>query len=174
MYYIVKYWKGVCLLSVLFIEAKPNEAKELSELRRRVWATTYRGIYPDEKIDEFDYPFHNEKDFMRITSDEYEVYFITESGEKAGYLVLQKTKPMLYVQSLYLLEEFCGIGFGRKAFEFIRDYCRRNGYRKFYLGCHPQNIRALGFYEKMGGTITARDEGHEHNEENSVKIEFEV
>lgn len=174
MYYKVNSKKGLKILSVLFIEAKPDEAKELSELRHRVWATTYRGIYPDKKIDKFDYAFHNEKDFMRITSDEYEVFFITEESEKIGYLILQKTNPLLYVQSLYLIEKFRGMGYGRKSFDFIRDYCRRSGYRKFYLGCHPQNIKALGFYGKMGGIITARDEGHEHNEENSVRIEFEV
>lgn len=157
-----------------FIKAKPEEAKELSELRRKVWKTTYRGIYPDEIIDNFDYAFHNEKDFLRITSDEFEVFFICEGQEKIGYLILQKKRPLLYVQSLYLIEEFRKKGIGRKAFEIIRGFCRENGYDKFYLGCHPQNQNALGFYEKMGGIITARDEGHENNRENSVTIEFEV
>ena len=159
---------------VKFIEAKPGEEKELSELRRKVWATTYRGIYPDEIIDNFDYPMHNEKDFLRITSDEYIVYFITEENEKIGYLILQKKRPLLYVQSLYLLEDFRGKGIGRTAFGMIRSFCKENGYDKFYLGCHPQNEKALGFYEKMGGNITERDEGHENNRENSVRIEFEI
>lgn len=158
----------------LFIKAKPNEAKELSKLRKKVWASTYRGIYPDEIIDNFDYAFHNEKDYFRITSDEYEVFFICEGDEKFGYLILQKKRPMLYIQSLYLIEEFQGKGIGKKAFEVIREFCRKNGYQKFYLGCHPQNKNALGFYSKMGGIITERDEGHENNRENSFKIEFEV
>ena len=159
---------------VSFIIAKPNEAKELSELRQKVWNTTYRGIYPDDIIDNFDYDFHNKKDHFRITSDDFLVYFITEENEKIGYLILEKKRPMLYVQSLYLLEGFRGKGIGRKAFEIIRGFCRENGYKEFYLGCHPQNEKALGFYERMGGVITERDEGHENNKENSVRIEFEV
>ena len=159
---------------VSFIIAKPNEAKELSELRQKVWNTTYRGIYPDDIIDNFDYDFHNKKDYFRITSDDFLVYFITEENEKIGYLILEKKRPLLYVQSLYLLEGFRGKGIGRKAFEMIRGFCKENGYKRFYLGCHPQNEKALGFYEKMGGVITERDEGHKNNKENSVKIEFDV
>lgn len=160
-------------MSVLFEKALPKEVKELSELRRRVWATTYRGIYPDKMIDEFDYPFHNAKDLMRIESPDFTVYFIKKNGEKIGYLILQK-KEILYIQSLYLLEEHRGKGIGKKAFEKIREYCLENGYSRFCLGCHPENEKALGFYLKMGGTITSRDEGHENNEENSLKIEFEL
>ncbi len=161
-------------MSVSFIKAKPEEAKELSELRRRVWETTYRGIYPDEIIDNFDYAMHNEKDLFRITSDEYAVFFITEENKKIGYLILQKKRPLLYVQSLYLLEDFRGKGIGKTAFGIIRNFCRENGYERFYLGCHPQNEKALGFYAKIGGIITERDEGHENNRENSVRIEFEA
>lgn len=160
-------------MPVSFVIAKPEEAKELSELRRKVWSTTYRGIYPDTMIDNFDYPLHNAKDLMRITSDDFTVYFITENGKKIGYLILQKKEP-LYVQSLYLLEGWRGKGIGRSAFDKIRSHCRENGFDRFYLGCHPQNEKALGFYLKMGGVITARDEGHEHNEENSLRIDFEV
>ncbi|MBQ7875309.1 MAG: GNAT family N-acetyltransferase [Oscillospiraceae bacterium] len=160
-------------MSVSFVTARPEEAKELSELRRKVWSTTYRGIYPDDMIDNFDYPMHNAKDLTRITAEDFTVYFITENGEKIGYLILQK-KEILYVQSLYLLENFRGKGIGRAAFEKIREFCRKNGYDRFYLGCHPQNEKAIGFYLKMGGVITARDEGHEHNEENSIRIDFEI
>ena len=152
---------------------KPEEARELSELRCKAWRTTYRGIFSDELLNKFDFDFHDERNRMWIHSEKFEVYFIMENSQKIGYLILQKKEP-LYVQSLYLLEEFRGKGIGRKVIEFVRDYCRGNGYSGFYLGCHPQNVRALGFYEKMGGVITARDEGHENNHENSVRLEFVV
>jgi len=160
-------------LSVSFRIAEPFEYKELSSLRQKVWATTYRGIYPDDIIDNFDYAFHNEKDLFRITSDEFTVYFIEEENEKIGYLILQK-KDILYVQSLYLLKEHRGKGIGKLAFEKIRGFCKEKGYKRFYLGCHPQNEKALGFYLKMGGVITSRDEGHENNRENNVRIDFKV
>ena len=160
-------------MKVEFVFAKPEEAHFLSEMRRKVWLTTYRGIYPDKLIDEFDYEFHNSKNLFMINSEEFSVYFIFAENEIAGYLILQHKKP-LYVQSLYLLPEFQRKGIGRKTFEFIRENCRKEGTKKFYLGCHPENKNALGFYEKMGGAIAEKDIGHENNRENSFKIEFEI
>lgn len=160
-------------MEIEFVFVKPEEARFLSEMRRKVWLTTYRGIYPDKLLDEFDYEFHNNKNLRMINSEEFSVYFITADGEKAGYLILQYRNP-LYVQSLYLLSDFRGKEIGRKTFEFIRENCRKIGIKKFYLGCHPENKNALGFYEKMGGIITEKDIGHENNMENSYKIEFET
>lgn len=160
-------------MSTAFVPAKPEEAHLLSEFRQKVWATTYRGIYPDDLIDNFDFPAHDARNLDWINSGEYLVFFIIENGEKAGYLILQPKNP-LYVQSLYLLPEFRGKGIGKTAFTFIRSFCREKGIENFYLGCHPQSEKALGFYLKMGGIITARDEGHENNRENSLKIEFTV
>ncbi|MBQ7937481.1 MAG: hypothetical protein IJ283_03150 [Oscillospiraceae bacterium] len=50
----------------------------------------------------------------------------------------------------------------------------RKGKKRFYLCCHPQNEKALGFYDAMGGVITERDEGHENNRENNIRIEFDT
>ena len=160
-------------MEINFVFVKPEEAEFLSEMRRKVWLTTYRGIYPDKMLDEFDFKFHNNKNLGMINSDEFSVYFIIAGKERAGYLILQHKNP-LYVQSLYLLSDFRGKGIGRKTFEFIRENCRKKEIEKFYLGCHPENKSALGFYEKMGGVITEKETGHENNEENSFKIEFEI
>ncbi len=152
---------------------KPEEAQELSELRRRVWLTTYRGIFPDHMIDQFDHTFHNERDRMRIESDQYAVYFIMEGTEKIGYLILQLKDP-LRLMSLYILKEHQHKGIGSHIFAFVRGYCRDRAIARFTLDCHPDNSGALAFYAKMGGVITQRDEGHEHNEENGVRLEFVV
>ena len=41
-------------MSVEFRRASPEDARLLAETRRRAWDTTYRGIYPDAMIDEYD------------------------------------------------------------------------------------------------------------------------
>lgn len=110
-------------MEVSLKEALPAEAHELSQFRQKVWDTTYRGIYPDEIIDDFDYGFHDKRNLLWINSEEFSVYFILAGGEKAGYLIMQE-KETPYVQSLYLLESFRGKGIGKKVFGFIKDYCR--------------------------------------------------
>ena len=158
-------------MEISFVPVKPEEAHLLSEFRRKVWAKTYRGIYPDKLIDEFDFGFHDSKNLFMINSEEYSVYFITADGKKAGYLILQHKIP-LYIQSLYLLPDFQRKGIGRKIFSLVREHCRKNKIEKFYLCCQPENKNALAFYEKMGGKITEKDIGHENNCENNFKIEF--
>ena len=160
-------------MEIFFIPIKPEEAHFLSEMRRKVWLTTYRGIYPDKMLDEFDYDFHDSKNLFMINSEEFSPYFIFADGKIAGYLILQHKDP-LYVQSLYLLSEFRRKGLGKKAFDFIRENCRKNNIQKFYLGCHPENENALAFYKKMGGVVTEKDLGHQNNNENSLKIEFKA
>ena len=41
-----------------FVPAQPEDAARIGRLRQRCWAATYRGVYPDEMIDQFDYAWH--------------------------------------------------------------------------------------------------------------------
>ncbi len=160
-------------MDISITPAAPEEAQELSKLRHQVWQTTYRGIYPDEMIDHFDYAFHNRMDLMRIRSEDYMVYFLTADEEKAGYLVLKKGEPFRLL-SLYLLPQYRGMGIGSMAFRFVRDYCRSNGIPIFVLDCHPENTDALAFYRKMGGVVTKWDAGHAQKEEDEAELRFAV
>ena len=46
----------------MFIEAAEADALTIIALRRRIWDTTYRGIYPDSMIDDFDWDWHKERE----------------------------------------------------------------------------------------------------------------
>ncbi len=160
-------------MDISFVLAQLDEAEELSELRRRVWETTYRGIYPDDMIDNFDYAFHNERNRLFIQSNHFVVCFITLGEMKIGYLVLQKKVPF-HLLSLYLLKDYRRKGIGTEVFRFVRRYCAERGISEFDLDCHPDNLAALAFYQKMGGVITKYDIGYENNNENTVQLTFTV
>ena len=49
-------------MNVEFRRASPEDARLLAETRRRAWDTTYRGIYPDAMIDEYDLEAHTARD----------------------------------------------------------------------------------------------------------------
>ena len=38
----------------MFVEAAKEDAAAIIALRHQIWGTTYRGIYPDDMIDNFD------------------------------------------------------------------------------------------------------------------------
>lgn len=156
-----------------FISIQESEVSTLGVLRQKAWAATYRGIYPDEMIDQFDYEWHREKDLLRFRNPAYRNWFIAIDGEKVGYLTLRHGEPML-LQSLYLLPQMQNQGLGRQAFKFIDRYCLERGISVFRCHCQPDNQNAIGFYEKMGGVVVGHDKGNEERWQDSVIFEFLV
>lgn len=159
--------------TIRFVPAAEVDAGMLGELRQKVWAATYRGIYPDEMIDRFDYAWHREKDLLRIQSPRYENWFIQRDGKNIGYLVVRNGDGLL-LQSLYLLPEAQKKGIGKQAFSFVRQYCAERGIPTFRCHCQPDNGNAMAFYQKMGGKVVERDEGNQERWQDAVVFEFLV
>lgn len=158
---------------ISFILAKPGDESILGHLRQRCWAATYRGIYPDEMIDQFDFVWHAKHDLTRIASPQFEVFLIAEGSTPIGYMTIRHgTPPLLY--SLYLLPSHQHLGIGRKAFDRMRDFCIANAQDCFLCNCQPENVNAMAFYQHMSGVIVARDEGNKETFMNSVTFRFEL
>lgn len=117
-----------------FIPIPESEVSALGVLRQKAWASTYRGICPDELIDQIDYDWHRGKDLLRLRDPAYRNCFISVDRERIGYLTLRHGEPML-LQSLYLLPQAQKQGIGRQVFQFIRQYCLDNGIAVFRCHC---------------------------------------
>ncbi len=159
--------------NVQFVPVTESEVRNLGELRQQAWAATYRGIYPDEMIDHFDYKWHEEKDLLRIRSPQFCNWFIQLDGEKVGYLTLRNA-DYLFLYSLYLLPKAQKKGIGRQALTFVAQYCEQRQIMAFRCHCQPDNTNAVGFYEKMGGIIVDRDEENTERWQNTVVFEFQT
>ena len=162
--------KRMC--DVNFVPATEQDAMAIIELRRIIWGTTYRGIYPDSVIDEFDYAWHQDKELQRIKHPRFAVYLISKNGCNIGYRTLRKTE-IITLQSLYIIEDYQHQGIGKCAFEFIVKYCRENQQNSFVCQCVPENKNARMFYEKMGGKIVGEDMGNKEHWMNSVIYRFD-
>ena len=160
------------LNAIHFISATENDAVTIINLRKQIWATTYRGIYPDSMINQFDYAWHMDKELGRICNPEYAVYLIKKANFNIGYLTIRKTDKVV-LQSLYILEEYQHQGIGKLAFKFVNKYCEDNGADSFICHCVPENWNARLFYEKMGGKIIGEDLDNEESWMNSVIYRFE-
>lgn len=156
-----------------FVLAKETDAPTIARLRQEIWASTYRGIYPDDMIDQFDHAWHTARDLSRIQNEAYLVFLIKDEAASVGYLTLKKGEPLLLL-SLYVLKDYQHRGIGRAAFALICRYCAQSGLTNFTCQCQPQNASAVDFYRAMGGVITARDEGNDETWQDSVKFTFSV
>ena len=165
-------------MKIVFRKAVPEDAPILTETRRRVWDATYRGIYPDEMIDGYDYDRRLERDRKRIEDPEQLVYLAFDGETCVGFLCLGPSTHIAYkdfrfcLNALYFLPPYQGRGLGRRAFAVTAEECRRRGFDKFFCGCNAHNCRARAFYEHMGGVLGAESLGHENRAEDQVYYEF--
>ena len=163
---------------VEFRIAEQKDASTLAATRKKVWDATYRGIYPDEMIDQYDLPAFAEKDYKRISNPENKVWLAMDGEDCVGYLVVGPCGFGRYkdfdfcLNSLYFLPPYQNMGLGRKAFGMTVAECRRRGLNRFFCSCNSHNHNAMGFYEHMGGVLGAQSLGHEHRAEDAVFFEF--
>ena len=155
----------------MFVEAAKEDAAAIIALRHQIWGTTYRGIYPDDMIDNFDWARHREKELLRINDPAYSVYLLQKGDQNIGYLTIRRTDGII-LQSLYILSEYQRQGIGRAAFDFIKAYCREREAKSFICRCVPENLNARAFYEKMGGEVIGADLENEEAWQNSVTYQF--
>lgn len=155
-----------------------EDAITIIKTRQKAWDTTYRGIYPDEMIDQFDYTWHLEAERRRLMNPDFHCVIVLDEGSCVGYVSFGTVCPGTWkdfafrLHSLYLLPPYQGTGLGRKLFGQVRAACKAMGYDKLFLDCHPDNHGALGFYRHMGGVITRTDGGHENSQEDTCTIEY--
>ena len=131
---------------VNFTTATDADAAAIVGLRHRIWGTTYRGIYPDQMLDDFAWDWHHEQELRRLHDPKYAVYLIQKEYQQQGI--------------------------GRCAFDLVAAYCREHGVSSFVCHCVPQNHNARKFYEHMGGVVIGEDFGNEESWQDSILYRF--
>ena len=161
-----------------FRKAELDDALTIIQTRQRAWDATYRGIYPDEMIDGFDYQWHLEAEQKRLSDPNFHCWMVLDSDSCVGYFSCGPVRRGVWndvrfrLHSLYLLPGYQKMGLGRKMFEQVKKVCLQAGFQGMFLDCHPDNSNALNFYRHMGGVITDVDGGHENKQEDSCTIEY--
>lgn len=164
----------------IFRPAVLADASILALLRRTVWDETYRGVYPDDLIDQFDFDFHTDKFAREINHPDHYVYIIEVRGEKAGYFTFSEShtpdenRYELHLNSLYVLSRYQRMGIGRTVISFIRQYCTERNFKSFYNSCNTHNKEAIKFYTRMGGRLFHEDSGHKEKIEDQSYFEYDI
>ena len=139
------------------VRATAEDARLLARTRQTVWQQTYRGIYPDAMLDEYDLAFYEARDRGRIADPAHHYYLFLDGDDCIGYFSFGPYNYGSYkdfglcLNNLYILSEYKGRGLGRLAFDLLREHCAQHGIRKFFCGCNVNNLPAVTFYRHMGG-----------------------
>lgn len=158
-------------------KAKYDDCHNLSLLKREIWETTYRGIYPDEKIDNYDF-LSNEEKFKNFIDDKNrELYVVSDNKILVAYIEFGKPfRPFKnYKQEIglfYIKKEYQKQGLGKQLFNLALDYIKSTGCDKFFISCHKYNLNAQEFYKKMGGHIVQIDDDNANSGLPQIKFEY--
>ena len=159
-------------------KADAADAHLITKTRKLVWEQTYRGIYPDQKLDAYDYQFHLNRDAALLANREQHYYLFMDQERCVGYFSYgpynygQYKDFTLCLNSLYLLDGYKGRGLGKMAFEQLRTYAHEHGISRFFCGCNVHNVKAQGFYRHMCGVPGTICTGHEDKSDDIIHFEF--
>ncbi len=135
------------------------DAFTISQLREAVWKTTYRGIYPDEKLDHYPFQQYINRDSEQLRSSDHIWYLFFSGDMPIGYFSFGPYNYGNYkdfelcLNHLYILKPYHGIGLGKWAFDVIINHCRKHNIHQFFCGCNANNLPAMRFYSHLGGII---------------------
>jgi len=164
-------------IKILYTKAMMKDCYEIAKLKGEVWNTTYRGIYSDEALDNYDIE-RNKQTFEKIVENPKLSLYIVKDAEKiVGFISFgEPYRPFLHYQQevglLYILKEYQKFGIGKKLFSIAKDNVSNNGYKEFFVTVNKHNENAIGFYIAMGGSVIHIDDDSEDKQKPGVKLHY--
>lgn len=132
-------------------------AASASRIYAMGWKAGYRGIVPQEYLDELSYDRWTDKlgktGYESFRAD----YLLQKDGKAVATSSICAAREEAYsgwgeIMSLYVLPEEWRKGCGRTLFSYVSDELQKQGFSKIYLWVLEENLRARAFYESMGFT----------------------
>ena len=150
--------------------ANENDCDDLSRLKHQVWTETYRGIYSDEKLDNYDYQKNSDKFLNTINNQGVDLYVVEDNNKLVGYMSCGTPyRPYKEfkqeIRLLYLLKDYQRKGIGEELFNIAVNKIKESGYNEYFICCNKYNLNAQEFYKKMGGVV---DKVEEDNDDKSI------
>ena len=160
----------ICKYKLILLLKKQNilynhvmHIKKVTKNLRDVFHKTYilaltqgfNPFVPKNFIKEFDKNFDESyKDYYNDKKSYLCLCF--EQDQPIGVLVFGKSKidgtneDDAEIDSIYFLKKYHGLGFAKKAMEYMQKKLKEYGYSRICLWCSKENVRATKFYLKHG------------------------
>jgi diamine N-acetyltransferase len=121
------------------------------------WLDAYGSFIPREDLVAYLHKQYSEAGLEALLADPDVVGLVAEmDGAVAGYAKLYHApaQQRLYLHQLYILPSRQGQGLGHRLMACAEEHGRGLGFDRIWLGVMVKNAQAVGWYKKMGFTIT--------------------
>jgi len=144
-------------MEIVIRKALPEEAYEYTSCHISCWQSAYRGIVPDEFLDNMPAEIARRTERFRqlLSEPDFDSYCVMYGDRMIGLLTFGKNrdedKPYSgEIGGMYLVGEFWDKGYGGKMMDFAKNELKRMGYDEVSLWVLEENARARRFYERHG------------------------
>ena len=150
-----------------FMEIRPatlDDAEGVAYVGIKTWQTAYKGIFPEEKLNEMDVVKRSErwrKNIIGIQEDDTFAMFVAEDkeGNVVGYASggrFPDTTPYdCSIGAIYVLDEYQGKGVGSKLVKEMLEFFKSLQHKSMIIWVLKENPYRK-FYEKLGGIAKER------------------
>jgi ribosomal protein S18 acetylase RimI-like enzyme len=159
--------------------ADSSYAKILGVIHAQSWKVAYKGIIPDEVLDNITAEKREQRFYTAITERGEENFLIFKGEEAAGFLMIEQCRDEDLDEThgeicgIYLHPDYWNQGIGAKLMNWGLEELKNRGYKTITLWVLEENVRAREFYEKLGfshdGTVKELNIGGPINECRYIK-----
>lgn len=136
-----------------------NDFPILKNILLATWKEAYSFI-PEEDILKHFNNFYSEDRLIEMLIDPFTNGILADvNSTSVGWMKLfeDQINKKLFVSSLYVLPEFQGFGIGKKLLNEAYTIAIKKKYKKVWLGVMKQNVKAIGWYQKIGFIFTEEE-----------------
>lgn len=139
--------------------AQPEDAPEISRIYAASWRSAYRGMVPQQYLDELKDDFWEQKFIRWLESGTLQAQLLTVDGTPVGCAAYGKSRDDRLpdwgeIVSIYLHPDYYRKGYGTTLFHAAVEKLKAQGYPGCFLWVLDKNLNAQRFYEKNGFTRT--------------------
>ena len=152
-------------MSILIRKGKVEDAKGVVEVNTYTWETTYKGLMPDEVLEERIKTMDERIPKMAESVRKKDNLFVAEDNDKiVGMMTYGPSRNEEYqeigqIYAIYVLKEYQGLGIGKKLFMTGIKELIGKGYNSMIVNVLDGN-KTRKFYEKYGGKKVGKIEDY--------------
>ncbi len=139
--------------------ARSEDAAALSAVFDAAWREAYLGVIPGVALERM-MARRGPRWWLSTVSRGRPLVVLDIAETVAGYVSYGRCRDRSLpaegeIDELYLAPEYQGLGFGSRLFKAVRNDMHDRGIRRIAVWCLAENVRARGFYERLGGKVVA-------------------
>lgn len=155
MFKFFKYEKKVGVIKMKIRKATIKDAKGIANVHVDSWRTTYKGIIPQNFLDKLSYD--KRADLWRTNISNVNNYVLVAENDIGGIIGFtdgstRETNLEPHssdLTSIYLLEEYQGMGIGKQLLKEMFISFKQKNYKKIFVDVLAEN-KTRFFYEYYG------------------------